>query len=92
MAQLVLCGALFEIAPGSLMTRVSWIDPSRWGFAAVAATTDLNSQIIHDPLWRHHASGWWLAIGVLVLHTTILLALARFFLRRYEPGRRNRLG
>jgi ABC transport system ATP-binding/permease protein len=92
MAQLVLSGALFEITPDTLLARISWVDPSRWGFAAAAATTDLNSQIINDPLWVHEVGRWWLAMGVLALQTVVLLGLGRYFLRRYEPGRLKRGG
>ena len=40
MAQLVLSGGLFEISGQTALEIAAWIDPSRWGFAAAASTTE----------------------------------------------------
>ena len=51
MAQLVLSGGLFAITGQGALEYVSWIDPSRWGFAATAATTELVNFPFKDSLW-----------------------------------------
>jgi ABC-type multidrug transport system ATPase subunit len=87
MAQLVLSGGLFQITGQKALEIVSWFDPSRWGFAASAATTNLLNFPFTDPLWSHTAGTWWRAILILLVQIAILIAAARFALRRYEPGR-----
>jgi len=87
MAQLVLSGGLFEISGQTALELVSWIDPSRWGFAAGAATTNLVNFPFKDALWDHTAGNWWKGVIVLLLQIVVLTAAARLALRRYEPGR-----
>lgn len=41
MLQLVLSGALFEIAGRLVLEQVAWLSPSRWGYAAAASAMDL---------------------------------------------------
>lgn len=41
MLQLVLSGALFEIAGRVLLEQIAWLSPSRWGYAASASAMDL---------------------------------------------------
>lgn len=90
MAMLVLSGGLFELAGEAVLDQVSWLSPTRWGFAAGAATADLLSMVptIQDPLWSHSAGSWWRAILLLVLQIGLLTAAARVAMRRLEPGRR----
>ena len=42
MFQVVLAGGIFPLSGKAGIDQVSWISPSRWGFAATAATIDLN--------------------------------------------------
>jgi hypothetical protein len=42
MFQVVLTGGIFPVAGQVGLEQVSWISPSRWGFAAVASTVNLN--------------------------------------------------
>jgi ABC-type multidrug transport system ATPase subunit len=42
MFQVVLTGGIFPVAGSVGLEQVSWISPSRWGFAAVASTVNLN--------------------------------------------------
>jgi ABC-type multidrug transport system permease subunit len=86
MAQLVLSGGLFAIEGQHVLEFISIVDPSRWGFAAVAATTNLVNFPQPDHLWVHVVSNWWRAVGILVLQIVILLGAARIALRRFEPG------
>jgi ABC-type multidrug transport system permease subunit len=41
MLQLVLSGALFEIAGRPVLEQVAWLSPSRWGYAAAASAMGL---------------------------------------------------
>jgi ABC-type multidrug transport system ATPase subunit len=90
MAMLVLSGGLFELAGEAVLNQVSWLSPTRWGFAAGASTVDLLSMVptIQDPLWTHSAGSWWRAILLLALQIGLLTAAARVAMRRLEPGRR----
>ena len=87
MAQLVLSGGLFQISGQQGLEIASWIDPSRWGFAAAASTTDLLNFPFTDPIWLHDPVNWWKCFSVLIVQAVILLLLTRLALRRYEPGK-----
>ena len=87
MFQLVLSGSLFAIEGQRVLEIVSVIDPSRWGFAAGAATTNLLNFPFPDPLWEHEPFNWWRACAIIVVHIIVLLVAARIALRRFEPGR-----
>ena len=87
MTQLVLSGGLFEISGQGLLDVVSWIDPSRWGFASAAAVTDLKNFPFMDPLWLHEPKNWWRGVIILLVQAAILIAGTRLALRRFEPGR-----
>jgi ABC-type multidrug transport system ATPase subunit len=87
MTQLVLSGGLFEINGQTFLEIVAWLDPSRWGFAAAAAVTDLQNFPFMDPIWLHEPKNWWRGVIILVLQIAILVAGTRLALRRFEPGR-----
>jgi hypothetical protein len=88
MAQLVLSGGLFELTGQAVLEQVSWLAPTRWGFAAGAGTVNLEPIVgINDHLWDHTVSSWWRAIALLVVQTVVLAGAARLALRRLEPGR-----
>lgn len=63
MAALVLCGGLFPVNGRPVLEQLSYLMPSRWGYAGTAAVTDirdiftLNGQVqgdlASDPLWQH---------------------------------------
>jgi hypothetical protein len=86
MTQLVLCGGLFQIAGNGTLDIVSWLDPSRWGFAASAATTNLVNFPLKDPLWDHTVFNWWRSIVILLVQIVVLVIGTRFALRKFEPG------
>jgi ABC-type multidrug transport system ATPase subunit len=90
MAMLVLSGGLFELAGEAVLDQLSWLSPTRWGFAAGAATVDLLRMVptIQDPLWTHTAGSWWRAVLLLALQIGLLTGAARLAMRRLEPGRR----
>jgi len=87
MAQLVLSGALFPIVGQWPLEVLGWFNPSRWGYAAAAATTDLQRFPFVDPLWHHDAANWWRWLTILCVQTVALLGAARWALSRYEHGR-----
>jgi ABC-type multidrug transport system ATPase subunit len=90
MAMLVLSGGLFELAGEAVLDQVSWLSPTRWGFAAGASTVDLLGMVptIQDPLWTHSPGSWWRAVLLLALQIGLLAGAARLAIRRLEPGRR----
>jgi ABC-type multidrug transport system permease subunit len=89
MAQLVLSGGLFPIndKDNAVLNVISWIDPSRWGYAAGASTTNLVGFPFPDPLWDHTAGDWWRSTLIMVLQIVVLLVGTRLALRRFEPGK-----
>ncbi|HEX6683337.1 MAG TPA: ATP-binding cassette domain-containing protein [Candidatus Limnocylindrales bacterium] len=90
MAQLVFSGGLFLLVGAPVMEKIAWLFPTRWGFAAGAATTNINGMLpsrFHDPLFNAEASNWWLYMFLLVVQMVILIVLTRLALRRHEPGR-----
>ncbi len=85
-AQLILSGALFPITGHRPLEIAAWLDPSRWGYAAAAATTDMKNFPFVDPLWHHDAPNWWMSILWLGVQIVAMLGLARWALARYKPG------
>jgi ABC-type multidrug transport system ATPase subunit len=76
MVQVVTTGGIFPINGKAVLEQIAWFTPSRWGFAANAATVNLNQiggfTLRHapDPLWNHDARAWLtdvVAIAVLFL-------------------------
>ncbi|MGH3274092.1 MAG: FHA domain-containing protein [Streptosporangiaceae bacterium] len=47
MFQVILTGGIFPVAGKAGLEQIAWISPSRWGFAAVASTVQLN--VIQQP-------------------------------------------
>lgn len=88
MVSLVFSGGMFPINGRAGLEQLSWYLPSRWGFAAAAATVDLTAVdpiAPHDQLWTH-AARWWIAdMVILVLLGAVWTALVRWRLRL--PGR-----
>jgi hypothetical protein len=90
MAMLVLSGGLFELHGQAILNQISWLSPTRWGFAAGASTVDLLSMvrpIFTDPLWTQSTGAWWRSILLLTIQIALLTAAARLAMRRLEPGR-----
>lgn len=77
MASLVLCGGLFPVNGRPVLEQVSYLMPSRWGYAGSAAVTDvrdiftLNGQVqgdlASDPLWQHTAGYLFLSLIMLAV-------------------------
>jgi ABC-type multidrug transport system ATPase subunit/pSer/pThr/pTyr-binding forkhead associated (FHA) protein len=68
MMQLVMCGGLIPIYGRPLLAQLSWIVPSRWGYAMGASTADVRVLVPTAPqdlLWSHDAAAWILSVLVL---------------------------
>jgi ABC transport system ATP-binding/permease protein len=90
MAQLVLCGGLFDVVGRHPVAELSWLTPARWGYAAAAATVDLRSLMPRDNgdgLWQHSGGAWISACWVLLLQLIVIINATRLALHRHEPGR-----
>jgi ABC transport system ATP-binding/permease protein len=75
MFQVVLSGGIFSLHGKVGLEQVSWLSPSRWGYAATASTSNLNHVIPpatpgsgngSDPLWDHTAKTWITDMGILL--------------------------
>ncbi|QTJ69841.1 FHA domain-containing protein [Rhodococcus sp. ZPP] len=91
MVQLVMCGGMITITGRAVLDQLSWLFPSRWGFAAAASTADLRTNspgTEDDPLWQHVPSWWLFSIGMLVLIGVVLAIVSYSRLRLRRPRRR----
>lgn len=87
MMQLVLSGGLFPVADRAVLEQLAWVSPSRWGFAAMGATSDITaiSLVGEDPLWEPSAWVWLGCLMMLCLLTTVMSGAAmRRLARRYR--------
>ncbi|WP_232851159.1 FHA domain-containing protein [Nocardia acididurans] len=78
MAQLVMAGGLIPVTNRVVLEQVSWLFPSRWGYASGASTVDIRNLFAKaqpDKFWEHTAAAWYLDVGALV---AIGLVLALF--------------
>ncbi|WP_280339132.1 FHA domain-containing protein [Nocardia neocaledoniensis] len=78
MVQLVMAGGLIPVTDRVGLEQVSYLFPSRWGYAAGAATVDLRELVIgaqEDPLWVHEPGIWILNIVLLTVITAILAVI-----------------
>ncbi|GAB96168.1 ABC-type multidrug transport system ATPase subunit/pSer/pThr/pTyr-binding forkhead associated (FHA) protein [Kineosphaera limosa] len=77
MAQLVLCGGLIPVVDRAVLEQLAWIAPSRWGYAAGAATVDLNPRTVlaDDSLWTHDTQTWAMNLAILALIALVGAAL-----------------
>jgi ABC-type transport system involved in multi-copper enzyme maturation permease subunit len=86
--QVVFCGALLDVKGTIVLEQLTWLVPSRWAFAAMAGTIDLE-QIVpdkSDPLFEHSAGVWLLDLGMLVVLSLVCGYLVARLLRRREPA------
>ena len=70
MLQLVLAGGLIPVTGRIFLDQLSWLVPSRWGYAASASTVNLRalvpgSLVPKDSHWLHTRSAWLLDMGML---------------------------
>jgi len=70
MAQLVLCGGMVPVTGRLGLDQLSFVMPTRWGYAAAASTVDLRhlvpgSLIPEDRFWQHTSKIWLIDMGML---------------------------
>jgi hypothetical protein len=68
------------------LDQLSWVMPSRWGYAASASTVNLRelvpgSLIARDSHWMHTRGAWLLDMGMLVALSVIYSAIVRWRIR-----------
>jgi energy-coupling factor transporter ATP-binding protein EcfA2 len=85
MAQLVLCGGMVPVTGRTVLSQLSWLFPTRWGYAAGAATVDLTrpgADLPADALWAHTPGTWLFAVAALAVSMTLLVLLVTARMRR----------
>ncbi|MFV2121856.1 ABC transporter permease, partial [Streptomyces sp. Act-28] len=87
--QVVFCGALLSVRGTPVLEQLAWLVPSRWAFAAMAATVDLGVTVpgerTRDPLFAHDPPTWLLDMGALLALAVVLGFGVVRLLRRHEP-------
>jgi ABC-type multidrug transport system ATPase subunit len=89
---MVFAGALFPVSGRFPLEQIAGLVPSRWGFAAAAATVDVhavNPLAEADDSWKHSSGQWLLDMGALIGFGVAATAALRWRLRR--PSRRHQL-
>jgi hypothetical protein len=96
-AQLVFSGGLILLEGEPVLQQISYLFPSRWGFAAVAATADLNEVqrlgdktplsegTVRDPLWDHTAATYVFDLGLGAALSLLTVFLTLRLLYRMDP-------
>jgi ABC-type multidrug transport system ATPase subunit/pSer/pThr/pTyr-binding forkhead associated (FHA) protein len=102
MANLVFTGGLLALGDKTGLNVLSWLFPARWGFAAAAATTDLNhvmgadtpagreQGLVVDALWEHSAGTYLTSLAGLFVLGVVALLVTALLLRRLDPQRPSR--
>ncbi|CDO87230.1 ABC transporter ATP-binding protein [Mycobacterium triplex] len=84
MLQLVLAGGLIPVTGRLFLDQLSWLMPSRWGYAASAATVNLRTLVPIGPKdshWAHTDSAWLLDMGMLGVLSVIYSAIVWWRIR-----------
>ncbi|MEE2853565.1 MAG: ATP-binding cassette domain-containing protein [Actinomycetota bacterium] len=86
MMQMVLCGGMVPVTDRIFLDQLSWLAPSRWGYAAQGATVDLwtvspGPQSPRDSHFEHTAAAWLFDMGMLAVLTVGYAALVRWRIR-----------
>jgi energy-coupling factor transporter ATP-binding protein EcfA2 len=95
LGEVVLSGGVFRLNGQAGLEQLAWLSPSRWGFGAVASTTNLNQVTppppgnTPDPLWQHSPHIWLLDMGMQLVLTAVLAGLTWWRLHQARPGRRH---
>lgn len=86
--QVVFCGALLDVKGTIVLEQLAWLVPSRWAFAAMAGTIDLERIVPDkaDPLFEHSAGVWLLDMGMLVVLSLVCGYVVARLLRHREPA------
>ncbi|WP_436838576.1 ABC transporter permease [Nocardia nova] len=84
MCQLVMAGGMIPVTDRVVLEQISYVFPSRWGFAAGSSTIDLRKLFVNaqaDPIWQHTAGFWALDAVMLIVLTALLSTLTWWRLR-----------
>ena len=93
MFQVILSGGVLSLSGKAGLKQLSWLAPARWGFGALASTSNLNvigppvAGVTH-PLWHHTASTWLCDMGLTIALAVICALLTWVRLRRIGPRTR----
>jgi ABC transport system ATP-binding/permease protein len=90
MIQVILSGGVLSLSGKAGLTQLAWLAPARWGFGAVASTSNLNvinptAGNFTDPLWNHTAKTWLIDMGLTIALAVIYALLTWLKLRRIGP-------
>ncbi len=93
MVQVILSGGVLALTGKAGLSQLAWLAPARWGFGALASTTNLNVITptlgsFTDPLWAHSAGNWLRDMGILLGLGAVFMLLAALRLRSLGPRRR----
>src|SRR5215469_6797191 len=94
MVQVVTTGGIFAVHGKLIIEQIAWFTPSRWGYAANAATTDLNvvggyaANNNADPAWNHTATAWIIDIAAMGALFLVYSALTWRRLNKLGPLKR----
>jgi ABC transport system ATP-binding/permease protein len=92
LVEVVLSGGVIRLNGSAGLEQLAWLTPSRWGFAAVASTIDLNHVTppppgsTADPLWTHSVHAWAVSMALQLALAAVFAGLTWVLLRR--PARR----
>jgi ABC transport system ATP-binding/permease protein len=92
LVEVVLSGGVIRLNGSAGLEQLAWLTPSRWGFAAVASTIDLNHVTppppggTPDPLWNHSVRTWAVSMALQLALAAVFALLTWRLLRR--PARR----
>ncbi len=86
MMQMVLSGGMVPVTDRIFLDQLSWLVPSRWGYAAQGSTVDLwtvspGPQSPRDSHFEHTAAAWLFDMGMLAVLTVGYAALVRWRIR-----------
>ena len=92
LVEVVLSGGVIRLNGTAGLEQLAWLTPSRWGFAAVASTIDLNHVTppppggTPDPRWDHSVHAWAFSMALELALAAVFALLTWRLLRR--PARR----
>jgi ABC-type multidrug transport system ATPase subunit len=92
--EVILTGGVFAIAGKVGLEQVSWLSPSRWGYALTASTSNLNKIMPPQPgtatdsLWAHTSHVWLQDLLALIALGVIFALIAWWRLVKQGPARR----
>src|SRR5215469_10662075 len=92
--QVVFTGGVISLVGNIPLQYLAWISPSRWGFAAIAATTNLLKiappvpPAKPDRLWTPTTHHWLMDMGLLIVLAAVYSLITWRRLAGKRPGRR----